>query len=266
MSVDVYPPVLHKDPWMEHAKQVIFADDAVNVSLEAKNKDLLKFGRHTDVQTASTTLMTLPSGIYNETYVATNAINSIVSTDAGDTESVKVEGHTISGGDFTFVVQSVTLTGQTAASLGTALARCTRIYNDDSTELAGTVSVTETDTYTAGVPDTPAGVHCQIRAGEQQSEKAATTLSSVDYWVVTSFYVDMLEKTAASVDVDLELRLSGKVFRPVVDVSASESHRAQFDFQPYLIVPPNSDVRLRGRASANGKDVSGGIVGSLLKA
>ena len=264
MSLNVYPPVSEHDPWMEHAISNIFADFGDDVSTENKNKDLLKYGRSTQVQTTTSTLMTLPTGTFTETYVSSNLINSIISTNTGDTEEVKIEGHTISGSNLTFVVQTVTLTGQTAASLGTALARVTRVYNNDSTELAGTISVTETDTYASGVPDTDAKVHLQIRAGEQQSEKCATSISSSDYWVVTSFYADMLSKTAASADVDLEIRISGKVFRPVASISVSESHRAVFNFKPYLIVAPNSDIRMTARANANGKDISGGIEGTLL--
>lgn len=256
--------LLSKDPWMEHAKQVIAADYAVNVSLEAKNKDLLKFGRSRQVQTSRSTLMELPTGVYNEVYVSANSITEIVSTDAGDTEEVKIEGHTISGSDLTFVVQTATLTGQTAVTLTTPLARVTRVYNNAGTELAGTVSVCETGTYTAGVPDTPAKVHIQIRAGDQQSQKASTSISSTDFWVVTSFYADLLEKTAASADVTLEIREPGKVFRPKATISVSEKHRAVFEFVPYLIVPPNSDIRLVGVASAAGKDISGGIEGALL--
>lgn len=256
---------LTKNPWMEHAKRVIFADHGVNVSLQAKNKNLLKFGRSHQVQTTKSTLMELPTGTYNETYIGTNSITQIVSTDAGDTEEIKIEGHTIAGGDFTFVVQTINLTGQTAATLATPLARVTRAYNNDSTEIAGTVSICESDTYTAGVPNTPAGVHLQIRAGEQQSFKCATTLSSVDFWVVTSFYADMLEKTATSAEVTLEIREAGKVFLPKATVSVSQSHRAVFDFLPYLIVPPNADIRLVSLASAAGKDISGGIEGVLLK-
>ena len=257
---------VNRDPWIEQAKRVIFADDAVRVSLEAKNKDLLKFGRSQQVQTTSSTLMTLPAGVYNETYVSSNLINSIISTSAGDTQSVVVEGHTISGSDLTFVSQSVTLTGQTVAALGTALARVSRVYNNGTTDLAGVISVSETNTYSAGgVPVTAALVHAQIRAGKNQTEKAATSLSSSDYWVITSFYADMLEKTAASADILLEVRLAGKVFRQQASISVSENHRAIFNFKPYLIVPPNSDVRLRAIASAAGKDISGGIEGTLLK-
>jgi len=256
----------NKDPWMEHAKQNIFADYGVRVSLEAKNKDLLKFGRSKQVQITPSTLAILPTGIYNETYVASNLINTIISTDAGDTESVVVEGHTISGSDLTFVTQTVALLGQTAVPLVTPLARVSRLANVSATDLAGTVSVTETDTYTAGVPDTPAKVHIQIRAGKNQSEKGATSISSTDFWVVTGFYADMLEKTAASAEIILEVRLAGGVFRQVAAVSVSENHRANFELKPYLIVPPNSDIRLVSIASAAGKDISGGIIGSLLKA
>ena len=265
MSLEVYPSPAEKDPWMEHAKQVIFADYGVNVSLEAKNKDLLKFGRSVQVQTTATTLMTLPTGTYNETYVASDLINSIISTSTADGESVTIEGHTLSGSNLTFVSQTKTLTGQTVATLGTALARVTRVYNNDGTELAGVVSVTETDTYASGVPVTPAKVHLQIRAGKQQSEKASTSLSSSDYWVITSFYGDVLEKTARSAEVVLEIRLFGKVFRQVASISCSENHRGNFNFKPYLIVPPNADIRLRAAASA-ASDISGGIEGSLLKA
>lgn len=255
-----------KDPWIEHAKRIIFADDGVHVSLEAKNKDLIKFGRSNQVQTTDTTLMTLPSGTYNETYVSTNIITSLISTSASDTTTVVIEGHTISGTDLTFVSQTATLTGQTAVTLTTALARCTRIYASGAVDLIGTISVCETDTYTAGVPDTPTGVHCQIRAGQNQSEKASTSLSSVDYWVITHARCDLLEKTATSIDVDLEIRLPGKVFRPVGYMGASEGHDGVMEFRPYLIVKPNSDVRLRARASANGKSASGMIFGVLLKA
>ena len=257
------------DPWMQHAIDNIKADYGVDVRMEYKNKDLLKFGRNRTVGTVAETIMELPSGTNNETYLATNSITSIISTSAADGEIVQIEGHTISGSDFTFVTQSATLTGQTAVTLGTALARCTRIYNNDSTELAGVISATEADTYTAGVPDTDAGVHCQIRAGQQQSDKAATTLSSVDYWVLTSYHGEVLTKASAFAEVLLEIRLSGKIFRAVSTLACSNSNTGLVEFKPYFVVPPNSDIRLRAISdtdAGSGRDVSGEIHGVLLKA
>jgi hypothetical protein len=252
------------DPWLIHAIEVIRGDFGDIVSIHEKSKDLLKFGRSEVVGVNKSTLAIMPTGETEETFVSDNLINSIISTNNADTQTVKVEGHTIDGsGNLTFSVQSVTLTGQTVASLGTALARCTRIYNDDSTELQGVISVTETDSYSAGVPSTPSKVHCQIAAGQQSSEKAATSISSVDYWIVTSIYADYLEKTAGFADVSLEVRLKGKVFRKRVQISCNDGNRGIHEFKPYLIVPSNSDVRLSASASTSNVEVAGGIEGLL---
>ena len=251
------------DYWLEHAKAVILSTYGDNISYADKNKDLLKFGRNKLVQTTKSTIMTLPTGIYNEPYVSTNIINSIISTSAADTQIVTVEGHTISGGVFTFVVQSITLTGQTVVALTTALARVSRVYNTGSTDLAGTISVTQTDTYTAGVPNTAALVHLQIEAGLNNSEKAATTVSNTDYWIVTSFYSDCLEKTATYGVIHFEVRTAGGVFINKIDISTSDTTRGEHEFKPYLIIPKNADVRLRASASTNNKDFSGGMQGIL---
>ena len=253
----------NKDYWLEHAKAVIASTYGDTISYEAKNKDLLKFGRNKLVQTTKSTIMTLPTGISNETHVSTNIINSVISTSAADTQTVTIEGHTISAGVFTFVAQNITLTGQTVVGLTTALARVSRVFNTGSTDLAGTVSVTQTDTYTAGVPDTAALVHLQIEAGLNNSEKAATTVSNTDYWIVTGFYSDCLEKVATYGIIHFEVRTAGGVFINKVDISTSDTTRGEHEFKPYLIIPKNADVRLRASASANNKDFSGGMQGIL---
>lgn len=257
---------INNDPWLRHAIQVIKADYGHTVSLEAKNKDLLKFGRNADIQTSKTTIMTLPSGIYNETYISSNSIAYVSSTSGSDTMDMVVEGHTIDGsGDFTFVTQTVTLAGQTKTALTTPLARCTRMYNNGSSDMVGTIYAYEDDTVTAGVPVTGAKVHCMIDAGFNNSEKASTTISSIDYWIVTNFYGDVMEKAAAWALIHFEIRRKGKVFRNLIDREASDQNGVNYDFKPYVIIPPNSDVRLRASANTNGIDVSGGINGALLK-
>lgn len=178
-----------------------------------------------------------------------------------------IEGHTTADGGltFTFVTQTKTLTGQTQATLDTPLARCTRMYNNGSTDLVGTIYAYETGTATAGAPDAPATVHCMIDAGLNNSEKASTTISNTDYWIVTGFYGDCLEKTSTFGILHLEIRRAGKVFRNQIDVTCNDSAPNRYEFRPYLIVPKNSDVRLRVSASAAGKDFSGGIAGMLAK-
>jgi len=251
------------DYWMRHALNVIHKQYGHEVSVYNKSKDLLKFGRNELVGTAEATIQHQPAGILHESFVSSNLINTIISTNVNDGEVVVVEGHTISGGVFTFVTQSVTLNGRTAVALGTALARVSRCYNDDSTELQGVISITETDTYASGVPATPAKVHLQMGEGEQNSEKAATTLEDGNYWIVQGFYGDVLEKTSAFAEIHFECRLPGKVFVDLLMKSAGTSHHAMQKFKPYLIIPPNSDIRLTAVADGANTDVSGGIQGVL---
>ena len=254
------------DYWINHALEVISNTYGDTASVYEKKKDLLKFGESSQVQTTKTTLMGLPTGTYNETYVSDNLITHFASSSGSDTQSIVVEGHTISGGVFTFVTQTVTLAGQTKTALTTPLARCTRIYNNGSTELVGTVYVAQDVTFTAGVPQTASAVHCIIEAGKQQSNKASTTISDQDYWIVTNFQSHWLEKGAGYAEVHLEIRLNGKVFREYAHMSVGDGAPvANNEFSPYLIVPANADVRLVATASAANKAVGGEIQGVLAK-
>ena len=254
------------DPYIEKAVQNIFADYGDRVSVEAKNKDLIKFGRNKLVQTNRTTLMTLPTGVFNENLLTDNLITTISSDNAADVVTLSVEGHTISGGVFTFVKQDVILQGTNQVTLVTPLARCSRMYNMGSVDLVGVIYAYEDDTTTTpGVPDTGAKVHCMIDLGFNNSEKAATTISDQDYYIVTSFYADCLEKATTFGVVHLEVRYPGGVFRNIVDRSCNDTNHVYHELKPYLVVPRNSDIRIRVSSSTNSKDFSGGIQGVLAK-
>lgn len=245
------------DYWLTHALKVIQGTYGDVASVGRKNKDLLKFGHNESIGTTKADIARMPGTELHETYVNTNAITHIVSS-AADTQEMKIEGHTIdANGDFTFKVQTVTLTGVTHVALPTPLARVTRAYNNGTVALTGAITVSE------GTTPTDAQIHLLTAAGEQQSEKASTTISKNDYWILTSIYGDVLEKTSAFADITLEVREKGKIFRPVVTLSASNSGRGVHEFKPYHIVPANSDVRLVAAAGAAGTEVSGGIQGIL---
>lgn len=262
-----YSQKYKQDPeyFIKHAIDVIFATYGDVVSVEDKNKDLLKFGRNKLVQTTKSTLMTLPTGITNETYVSDNLITTISSSSGSDTQTLSLEGHTVSGGLFTFVVQTVTLNGQNQVTLTTPLARATRAYNTGATDLVGTIYVYQNDTDTSGVPDTNTKVHLMIDAGLNNSEKASTTLSNVDYWVVTEYYADCLEKVNTFGIVHFEIREVGGVFVNKIDNACNDTSPANHEFHPYLIIPKNADIRLRVSSSSSNSDYSGGIEGILLK-
>lgn len=251
--------------WLEHAMNNIYGDYGDRVSVNRKDKDLLKFGRN---RSAPNTAQTIDNSVNpDETFLSSNLITSVISDDNSDTVEVVVEGHTIDGnGDFTFVSQAKTLTGQTVATLDIPLARCSRVYNNNSANLVGNIYVTQDDTYTLGVPDTTAKVHAQITAGKNQTEKCSTTISKSDYWIITEVYCDMLTKQSAFTEVEFQVRFKGKVFRTVIVGSASNAHDFVHLFKPYLVVPKNSDVRLQALTdSAGGRDVAAGIEGVLTK-
>ncbi len=251
------------DPWVNHAIQEAKFTYGNNIVL--KPKSILKFGRIDSLGTSEETIWQRAG---HETYVATNAIDKISSDDATDTQQVKVEGHTVDGdGNFEFVVQTVTLAGQTETALSVPLARASRMYNIGSTDFAGTVYVYEDDTVVAGVPQTTAKIHLQSTGANNQSQKAATTVSSADAWLITSLFGAVNKKTSAQVDITLQIREKGSVFRNKAQtgVSTTGGSSSMMLFQPYIIVPPNADVRIIAAASTTSVAVDAWVNGPLCR-
>lgn len=203
-----------------------------------------------------------------ETYQTDNTIDSIVSSNAGDTQSVIVEGHTIDGnGDFTFVVQPATLNGQTPVTLSTPLARATRIYNNDSTDFAGTVYGyrSAATSVVSGVPQTTAAIHLQTDSNNQ-SLKAATTISKDDYWIISDVLVGVRRQQTRSVDFKFQVREKGKVFRTRLPFSGhSYAGTIPVPIRPYFIVRPNSDWRVNATSSGASTQVEFTALGTLAK-
>lgn len=241
------------DPGIEHALDVIYSDYGVRASVVQKSKDLLKFGRNPSCGTSYETVWNQGG---NETLITTNSIDTVSSSNAGDTQAIVVEGHTLANDNFTFVVQSATLNGQNKVVLSTPLARCSRVYNNDSTDFAGDIYCYEDDTVVAGVPQTAAKIHAKAIAGDNSTQKCATTLSYRDYAIITAIEIGVFEKTSASADFALQIRRYGKTFRTVSRATCSnESGGIEFSFYPYIIVPANSDVRIVAAASGASIDV-----------
>ena len=256
--------------WTADAIRRIEKQYGHTVSVWEKGKALLKFGRNPNVDSgAYSTIWATGIDAANETYLAagSNAITHYSSASTADAQTGVVEGHTSdTNGNLTFVTQTITLTGQTPAALTTALNRSTRLNNTGATNFVGPVYVYEgSSSVTAGKPTTAARIHLTVPAGLNNSEKASTSISSVDYWLITEFYADLLEKAAnAFVDVKLEIRPKGQVFREVADLSVTSTNsHGVLDIRPYIIAPANSDVRISAIGGTDNLDVSGGINGML---
>lgn len=274
MGVDAGAPQSY---WIWYAENQIAQDYGKRVSVQRKSKALNKFGRTVNADTdVKTTVAAFQGSVVNETFVSTNIIDSVVSDSASDTEVISVEGHTIdASGNLTFVAQQVTLTGTTPVALPTPLARCTRLrvvagtFAAPASDLVGNVyAYDNTDGETLGVPNTAAATKCMINAGQNTSQKCATSLSSVDYWILTSCYAGMHRSgaAAAAVDIEIEVRQLGGVWIPLglhLDISTGAQPWKEVLFEPYRVIPANSDVRMVCTASADNQEVSGQISGLL---
>lgn len=249
-------------PVLQGSVDQILATYGDKVSVEKKAKTLYKFGRFA---TVGTSFVTVQAEGGDETYATTNAIDKFSSSDAGDTQEIVIEGHTISSGELTFVTQTVTLAGQTETALTTPLARVTRLYNNGTTDFAGDVYVYEDDTVTGGVPQTASKIHMKVVAGNQ-SEKCSTSISNNDYLIVTEFVGYCFDKATAVVEFIGELRQVGttnKVFRRVFSTAGTNGQPTVVSFNPPFIIPKNHDIRVRAKADGANTDVGASFNGYL---
>jgi hypothetical protein len=234
------------------------------VSIDRKAKSLLKFGKSAEL--VANTLETVWTVGGNEAYVSDNDITHISSSSGFDTQEVRVEGHTISGDDLTFVVQLVTLSGQTPVALNTGVARISRISNNSGTELVGRVVAYEDTATSNGVPTDETKIHIDIPLGFQQSFKAATSFSKEDYYVMTGFYGAVSAKQSAAVDFYIEVKKPNGVFLQTACFTASSTGgNSDISLDPAIIVPKNSDVRVRCETTDNNAVVFGIFKGYLAK-
>ena len=261
------------------AERVVLSTYGDTVSVVDKAKNLNKFGRTENADSGvRTTVAVFQGATVDEAFVSTNLINSIVSSNTGDTQVIGVEGHTIDvSGNLTFVVQDATLIGQTEVTLSTPLARVTRAYVKNSgtfdspqAALAGVVAIYDnTDGIASGVPSTAAATKIVIDIGQTQTEKCATSTSSTDYWFLTSLHCSIEERgPAAAADFLVEARdvANGGVWRPLgveLSLDTASMPSGALEFHPFRIIPKNHDVRVVVISDTANTEVSAELEGYL---
>ena len=249
------------------AEREIYSTFGDEVSIDAKAKSLIKFGKSAILSTDRETVWTV-GGM--ETYVTDNTIDTISSSSVLDTQELFLECHTVTGSgldqQFTFLAQTVTLNGQNKVTLPTPVARVSRVYNNNGIELFGVVNVYEDTAIVGGVPSDVTKIHDQIPLGFQQSFKGATTFSNEDYYILTAGFGSVTYKQSAAVNFYLEFRQDGKVFREGAAVSANSAGGAwQINLDPAIIIPKNSDVRITCQSNTQGAEVYASLQGYLAK-
>jgi len=238
------------------------------VSIDKKAKSLLKFGKSAEL--SANTIETVWSYGGHEVYVQDNLIDSISSSNVADNQEIYLECHTVEGTgadqQFTFMTQTVSLNGRSRVPLPTPVARVSRAYNNNGTELVGAVYVYQDTPLTNGVPQDSTKVHAHIPQGFQQSFKGATTFSNEDYYVLTGGFGSVSNKQAASVDFYLEIRTPGKVFRQGAAVSAGSAGGSwDIVLDPCIVIPKNADIRITCETATQGAVVFGSFKGYLAK-
>lgn len=249
------------DPWVLQAYEEIKYNWGATCRIGQRS--MIKYGKNADVDTSRETVW-LPGG--DETYVASDLITTISSSDSGDGQVVNITGFTLSGSDFTEVSQNATLNGQNKVTLTTPLARCVRMFNSGATDLAGTVYAYEDDTITNGVPDTATKIHAQMDGTDNQTLQCATTMPSNDYWAIGQVFCGINNKTAAGVEFSVQVREFGKVFRTQLALSAHpEGGAVDVQLRPFLIVPANADFRITATSDTANISVTAWASGPILE-
>lgn len=253
---------------VQQAKRVL-EDQGIYTSVSAKAKNLLKFGFNSAISdTVYSTIQTFPNGEDQEVFLTDNLITHFASTSNNDSGiPLTIEGHTVQNGKLSFVVQTVNCQGQTKTALTTPLRGATRVYNSTTGEnnLVGTVYVSEDVSYSNGVPSDSTKVHIMIAAGAQQSQKLSTSISYNDAWFVTNIGVDVAERASLDMTGRLLVREYGSVFREQKNFALTTNNGYASVFEPYVIIPPNHDVKVDAISSSNNRGASGNIQGYLAK-
>jgi hypothetical protein len=266
-----FDSVQNEDYRISRAVADIQEDYGELVSVSAKNKVLRKWGSNENVQTTKSVIMTMQSGVQSETMLSSNGITTVISSSSSDTQDVDFyEGHTISGSDLTFAIENTnqTLTGMTAVTLSTALARATIARL--TSPAVGNIYFYEGGATTNGVPNDGTKTHLIIPAGEIQSQKLSTSTSSIDYWLVTGATASILQKSNSWCQVRIETKAVGSTYWiPATEwiglTDTSGTINILGDADPILIIPKNTDVRMVGIANIANVYVAGGMVGYLAK-
>lgn len=232
-------------------------------------RPILKFGKNEAVGTSEEDIW-LTGG--DETLLTSGATMYASCTDNtnGVGQVLKVEGL---GPNWELQEGVVTLTGQTQAAItlndGSA-ATWTRIHRayqrSASPDPVGDVWIAETDTLTAGVPDTSTKVHALIDYTDaaQQTEKAMLTVPAGYVGLIYGIQAYMDAPTSGSArfcNVGLEIAElaegatvaspSWSPRRRIDEVIVSTAHiSVEHHVQWPFIVDELTDVHLRGKASA----------------
>lgn len=197
------------------------------------------------------------------TYSTSTDIDSLSSSDAGDTQTLLVIGLDT---DFAYTEQFVVLTGQTTTILSTPLIRVHRMINISNTDIAGTVFCYPNGSpITAGTPDNTADVRALIDNGNNITEMTQfTTPTNFDSYLLRTFanIGSAAGGTVKQADVEFRFRAFGTVFILAGKSSIANNGTGSIEniLTPPPLLPPKGDLVWKCTdVSANSTTVNAGF-------
>lgn len=169
------------------------------------------------------------------TFSSSDDIGIISSSDAGDNQTIEMQGL---DGDFNIVTQTITLNGQTDVDIsltGVDLIRAFRLKNTGSTDIAGVVYLrTNGSAQTNGVPNVANTVRSIINNGNNQTLMAVYTVPNGTTGYMRSWYAATAgAKKESEYKIKIKSRAFGGVFQ-VKHSSAISDQGTSKDNHPYI--------------------------------
>ena len=198
--------------------------------------------------------------LMNYVFPTSATIDSISSTDAGDANTVTLQGLDTNGDE---VTQQVTLNGQNRVALTTPLLRFFRGYNDNGTEFAGHIIVYDNTAISGGVPTDKTKIRGVIHPEEQQTEMAIYTIPSGKTGYLLGGYCSTAgAKKSSNYVIKFQTRSENGVFRTQQKVALEDGGTSfiQFDYAIPQKLEALTDVKVQAKMTA------GGVTGASISA
>lgn len=193
------------------------------------------------------------------TYSTSADIDTISSDDNGDTQDLEIQGLDT---NYDLVTQTITLTGQTPASLTTNLIRVFRLKNVNSTDNAGHVfCYVGTDGATNGVPDTADDVRAVIHPGNNQTLMAIFTIPNGKTGYMRDWYASTAgAKRDSQHSIKLLARPFGQVFqlKHLSNISVTGTSYIQHKYDDPEVFSAKTDIEMRADTD---QDIAGVAAG-----
>jgi hypothetical protein len=185
-------------------------------------------------------------------YSTTAAIDSISSSDAGDTVDIEIQGL---DSNYDLVTQTVTLNGQTRVALTTNLIRVFRMINVGSTDLVGYVYCYENTAITAGTPNDTSKIRAVINNVNNRTLMAIYTIPAGYTGYMRDWYsVTAGESKSSQYIIRLKARPFGQVFqlKHITSISDTATSHLKNEYIGPEVFEEKTDIEMRVEATENG--------------